>query len=152
MKPITKILVPVDFSDYSREVVTFAADLSRRYEAALHLLHVHQPMTSSLPDNSVLLTAAQLSRIHETLTQLLDDLKQTAQATLSTPVESTFLEGFAANEIVRFAKDSACDLIVMGTHGRAGFKHWLLGSVAEYVVRTAPCPVLTVRPRQVAAQ
>jgi nucleotide-binding universal stress UspA family protein len=145
MKPITKILVPIDFSDYSRDVVTFAADLSRRYEAQLHLLHVHQPMVYTLPDNYVVLTAAQLSRIHETLTKLLDDMKQTAQATLPTPVESTLLEGFPANEIVRVATDSAFDLIVMGTHRRTGLKHWLLGSVAEYVVRLAPCPVLTVR-------
>jgi nucleotide-binding universal stress UspA family protein len=145
MKPTTKILVPVDFSDYSSEVVSYAADLASRFEAALHLLHVQQPMTYTLPDNSIVLTAAQLSRINETLTKLLTDLKQTAQEVLPTPVEATLLEGFVANEIVRFAKDSACDLIVMGTHGRTGFKHWLLGSVAEYVVRTAHCPVLTVR-------
>jgi nucleotide-binding universal stress UspA family protein len=105
-------------------------------------------MTYTLPDDKVVLTAAQLSRIYETLTKLLSDLKQAAQATLQTPVESTLLEGFPASEIVRFAKDSACDLIVMGTHGRTGLKHWLLGSVAEYVVRQAACPVLTVRSTQ----
>jgi nucleotide-binding universal stress UspA family protein len=55
------------------------------------------------------------------------------------------LQGWAAGEITQFAKEGGFDLIVMGTHGRSGLKHLLLGSVAERVVRTAPCPVLTVR-------
>ena len=151
MKPIMKILVPVDFSDYSSEMVAFAADLAGRYEASLHLLHVHQPMTYTLPDNQVVLTASQLSQIYETLKKRLNDLKQAAQGALPTPIETTLLEGFAATEIVRFANDSGCDLIVMGTHGRTGVKHWLIGSVAERVVRTSSCPVLTVHPKRSAA-
>jgi nucleotide-binding universal stress UspA family protein len=55
------------------------------------------------------------------------------------------LQGFAASEICDFAARDSFDLIVMGTHGRGGFKHLLLGSIAEKVVRTAPCPVLSVR-------
>jgi universal stress protein A len=62
-------------------------------------------------------------------------------------VETRLLQGFAAGEIVAYAKDTHSDLIVMGTHGRSGPKHLLLGSVAERVVRTAACPVLTVRAR-----
>jgi universal stress protein A len=147
MNAITKILVPIDFSEYSEDVVALAADLSRRYDAPLHLLHVHQAVTYSLPGDSLVLTGEQLSQVVKMLTQLLDDLKRDAQAKVKSIVEATLTQGFPAGEIVRCAKDWGCDLIVMGTHGRTGIKHLLIGSVAENVVRMAPCPVLTVHAR-----
>jgi universal stress protein A len=147
MNRITKILVPIDFSEYSEEVIAFAADLSRRYDAPLRLLHVHQAVTYSLPGDSILLTNEQLSQVVTVLTQLLDDLKRDAQAQVTAGVEATLTQGFPAGEIVRCAKEWGCDLIVMGTHGRSGVKHLLIGSVAENVVRMAACPVLTVHAR-----
>lgn len=145
MKPFSKILVPVDFSTHSAEAVRYAADLSRRYEASVTLAHVYQPIAYPLPEGFVLHTAAQLANMMLEFGKLLEAAKADAEAAGALRVETEMLQGIASSEIVRFAGESGHDLIVMGTHGRTGIKHALLGSVAEKVVREAPCPVLTLR-------
>ena len=145
MKAFEKILVPVDFSPHSAEATRYAADLSGRYKAPLTLAHVYQPVAYALPDGFVLYTMAQLTSMFAEFQKLLDTSKSEAQAAGALRVETKMLEGVASAEIVAFAKDGRFDLIVIGTHGRTGIKHALMGSVAEKVVRKAPCAVLTVR-------
>ena len=145
MKPIKKILVPVDFSAHSAEAQLFAVDLARRYEASVDLLHVFQTMTYALPEGYVTPGAEEVAKIMQHFQVQLDAVKQLAIDAGAPAVTATLQQGGVASEILRFAQERDCGLIVMGTHGRTGMKHMLLGSVAEHIVRVAPCPVLTVR-------
>lgn len=145
MQPFKQILVPVDFSDATAHLIEVASDLARRYEAPLFLLHAFEPVTYLRPEGPVELDP---DVMHGTLTSLkkeLDALAHAARAAGVLRVETKTVQGYAIHEIVRAAKELDGCLIVMGTHGRTGLKHLLIGSVAENVVRTAPCPVLTVR-------
>ncbi len=145
MKSFERIVVAVDFSEHSKEALRNAVDLARRYQSSLTLVHVYEPAIYSLPDGSVLFTPDQFDRLIRELERYLESSKNEATKLGATNVATRLLQGFAAGEIVAYGKDTHADLIVMGTHGRSGPKHWLLGSVAERVVRTAACPVLTVR-------
>ncbi len=142
---ITRILVPTDFSDIADAALAYAATLADRLGASLHLIHVF-----SDPDDVALNTPELSVRVapergQRALTEAWDALRQRLYAN-ETTLEGTcvVVSGLTAMEIVRYVGDQKIDLIVMGTHGRRGFAHLLLGSVAEYVVRIAPCPVLTV--------
>ena len=138
MLPIHVILHPTDFSLQSEHALKLAAALARDYGARLLVLHVAVPhpliySEGSLPLDPQLFVQearAQLDRLHLPID------KHRA--------ERRFVEGDAATEIVRLAQEMQADLIVMGTHGRTGLARMLMGSVAEQVVRKAPCPVLTV--------
>ncbi len=145
MKPITRILVPVDFSTHSSEAVRFAADMSRRYEASLELLHVFHVTTYALPEGYVVPSNEQLQLVMNELELQLAASKQAAIEAGARGAQTTLAKGGITTEILRFAKERDCDLIVMGTHGRTGMKHLLMGSVAEQIVRVASCPVLTLR-------
>lgn len=147
MKPFERIVVAVDFSEHSREALRTAVDLARRYQSSLTIVHVYEPAVYALPDGSVLFTPAQFDRLIGELERYLETSKEEATNLGAASVGTRLLQGFAAGEIVAFGKDTNSDLIVMGTHGRSGAKHLFLGSVAERVIRTAPCPVLTVRAR-----
>ncbi len=145
MKPIRKILVPVDFSTHSAEAVRFAADMSRRYEALLELLHVFHVTTYALPEGHVVPGSEQLQQVMKELESQLGAAQRAAAEGGAPTVQTTLVQGGVTTEILRFAKEHDCDLIVMGTHGRTGMKHLLMGSVAEQIVRVASCPVLTLR-------
>jgi len=145
MTPFRKILVPVDFSVHASEAIRAAADLAKRYDAALTLVHVYETVAYALPDGFVLFTGSQLADMLSEFEKRLAAAKRDAEAAGATRVEVKQLQGAAAVEIVEFAKENGFDLIVMGTHGRRGLQHALMGSVAERVVRTAPCPVLTLK-------
>ena len=143
MKPIHKILVPTDFSEHSAYALSYAVDLAQRYEAAVTLAHVYPVVNYAAAEGFALYTPQQLT---ELLSKLGDQLKlaeEQARALGLSSIDSTLLQGDAYKEVLELA--GGYDLIVMGTHGRTGFRHALLGSVAEKLVRTAPCPVLTVR-------
>jgi nucleotide-binding universal stress UspA family protein len=118
-----EILVATDFSDGATAALRVAIDYGRRLHARLHVLHV-------------------LSRDEYDVTRLLADAVAEAGAEVPVTVAST--GGDPAEEIVRYAARHSVDLIVVGTHGRTGVSRLLLGSVAERVVRTTSCPVLTV--------
>ena len=148
MAPFRKILVPTDFSKYSTEAVRTAADLSRRYEAPVTLAYVFEPVTYALPEGHVMQSPPQLEEMRSAFEQRLVQATAEAQAAGALGVQSKLLTGPVANEIAEFARQGQFDLIVMGTHGRTGLRHLVLGSVAETVVRTAPCAVLTVRVRE----
>ncbi len=147
MKPFKQILVPIDFSPVAREAIGVAADLAQRYEASLTLVHVYEPIAYSLPDGAVLLNAQQLSTLITEIDNLLLSAKRDAEAAGAKKVEVVQLQGFAATEICVLAETKAMDLIVMGTHGRTGLSHVMLGSVTERVLRKAVCPVLAVKGR-----
>lgn len=147
MKPFRKILVPVDFSEHSERALRTALTLARTYDSRLTIVHVYEPILLALPHGYELLSEAQLQRLFEELQRGLAAQKELAQSEggPGLQVETQLLHGFAANAICRLSEQAGFELIVMGTHGRRGLSHALLGSVAERVVRMAPCAVLTVR-------
>ena len=150
MKPFERVLVPVDFAPHSAEAVRVACDVASHYSASITLVHVHEPVDYALPEGYVLYTPDQLSRITAELESRLSATQRDVEDLGVTRVDRRLLQGAAAVEIVELARSAAFDLIVMGTHGRTGLKHVLMGSVAERVLRTAPCPVLTVKASETA--
>jgi nucleotide-binding universal stress UspA family protein len=135
---LKNILVATDFEPASDAALTYGRELARTFGARLHLLHVAENdfLRPSATDPYVLKTAV-ARRLNERLTSE-DRTDRGARATVE-------ISDRPADTITRYAKHEQIDLIVMGTHGRTGVTHMLTGSVAENVVRTAPCPVLTVR-------
>jgi nucleotide-binding universal stress UspA family protein len=139
-----KICCPIDFSDCSKEALAIASDLARRFSGELLLLHVYQAPSYALPEGYVLSAPEALRAVSEDVTRRLNEWERMAQAQ-GVAVTTEARMGVPYAEIIAYAKKIACDLIVMGTHGRTGLQHAFVGSVAERVVRIAPCPVLTVR-------
>jgi universal stress protein A len=144
---ITHILVPVDFSEHSESAIRYATMLAERLGGTAELLHVvEDPFVSGAWS-----AEAFSPNIPELVDQIvadarlrLDALKAAAASEIVT-LTANVVTGQPARAITDRAREGAFDLIVMGTHGRTGLSHLFLGSVAERVVRTAPCPVLTVR-------
>ena len=145
MKGFQRILVPVDFSAHSAEAVRVAADLGRRFSARLSIVHVYDPLTYALPDGFMLVQQSDLDKLFEALRAQLGDAQRQALECGAPNVETKLLQGHVAGEVVDYAARGEFDLIVLGTHGRSGLQHLVLGSIAERVVRLAPCPVLTVK-------
>jgi nucleotide-binding universal stress UspA family protein len=144
---VTRILVPTDFSDTADAALVYAKTLAAKLDASLHLLHVFQDPSAAV----VFTPETYIGPIPEVRDRALDDAWDQLHDRLDLEEHKRFagtravVEGLAALEIVRYADTHAIDLIVMGTNGRRGVPHLFLGSVAEHVVRTARCPVLTVR-------
>ena len=143
---LQRVLLPTDFSAYSAAATKYACEMATRFDAELHLLHTLETHLSSTPDFGLGLALPKY--LHESraaaeksLAGVLDP-KWSAGRTVIQAV----VEGSPKVEIIRYARQQDIDLIVMSTHGRTGLPHIIMGSVAETVVRTAPCPVLTVRP------
>jgi universal stress protein A len=145
MNAFRKILVPTDFSAAAEAATFIAGDLSHRFEAPLTIVYVFERTVYPLRDEYVLFTTEQLDRMFAEFNQRLAGARQQALDARAIEVTTRLLHGWATGEITSFASEGGFDLIVMGTHGRRGIKHLVLGSVAERVVRTAPCAVLTVR-------
>lgn len=143
---IRKILVPFDFSPTAHEALAPASDLARRYGAALVLLHVYEPPVYPVPPDGMRLPSpeAMAAEVTTLETELEGVQRQLREQGVSN-VTVNIAQGDPLTEILRVVKDVGIDLVVIGTHGRTGLKHLLLGSVAEKVVRHAPCPVLTIR-------
>jgi nucleotide-binding universal stress UspA family protein len=139
MLPISTILHPTDFSPLSEEALRLAYFLAKDHGARLIVLHVREiPVAVYGEFGYVPVEPENDDAIREQLSRV-----RPAQ---STPrVEHVLRSGNPAEEIVRIANETPCDLIVMGTHGRTGFARMLMGSVAENVMRKAPCPVLTIK-------
>lgn len=142
------ILVPTDFSEHSKHAAHTAIELAKRFEARLCFLHVYQSVAYILPEGYMAYSAPRLGDILKELDKLVTAEKSAALEAGIAQAEGELVEGVPATEIVRFAGEKDCNLIVIGTHGRTGIKHALLGSIAEKVVRTAECPVLTVRAKK----
>jgi universal stress protein A len=145
MKPFQKILVPVDFSPHSAEAVRVAADLARRFESSLTLVHVYDPLVYALPDGFTYMPQPAIDQLLQAFSDQLAQTKREALEAGAPRVDTQVLQGIVAGAIIDRATRGAFDLIVMGTHGRTGMQHVLVGSTAERVVRLATCPVLTVK-------
>ena len=138
-----RILVPTDGSEETRRAVEHAIDLAEEHDATIHALYVvNSASFSSLPMESSWESVA--SMMNKEGEAALDDVEGIAEERGVT-VERALVDGNPSREIVRYAEDEDCDLVVMGTHGRGGIDRLLLGSVAEKVVRSSSVPVLTVR-------
>lgn len=138
------ILVPTDFSPHSEAALRLACELAKSHEAALCLVHVYDLMPSGLPEGMTFYDVATLARVRDEFVRRLAEVQRQALKAGVRQVETKLMEGQPYREIVRAAEESRAQLIVMGTHGRTGMAHVLVGSVAERVVRKAPCPVITV--------
>ncbi|HEU4579467.1 MAG TPA: universal stress protein [Polyangiaceae bacterium] len=147
-----KILVPVDFSESSTLALDTAVALAKDNDASLTIVHVYEPLAIAVPEGYQLFTEEQLTRMLEEFHRELTEQRRRAELAGAQRVDTELLHGFAVSEIQNFAQQCKFDLIVMGTHGRRGLSHAFLGSVAERVVRSAPCPVLTVRAPRAAAE
>ena len=139
-----KILCAVDFSESSRAAVEHAADLARRFDAELTLIHVREAPRE--PEGQRVaareLPAAQARELGDKL----QAWRAEAERLAGRPVRALLEGGAPVTEIVAEARNGHHDLVVTGTHGRKGLRHVFLPSVAEQVVREAPCPVLVARP------
>lgn len=144
MGSFRKILVATDFSPHAVNALRLAGELAKQSAAALQIVHVYDVVPYTLPEGMPVFDGGQMARIRDELGQQLRKLAGEAQRSGVQSVDSALVEGQASAEIVRHAQEGQFDLIVMGTHGRGGFAHLLLGSVAERVVRKASCPVLVV--------
>lgn len=140
---IKNILCPVDHSDCSKEALKYAVSFAMKDNSKLYLLHVIDirvfdesinAMTPQIPDDE---TLKQLK------TKLLDCIPEEMRGDMD--VEALVIQGIPFVEIISTAKKNDIDMIVLGSHGRTGIAHMMMGSVSEKVVRKAPCPVLTVR-------
>jgi nucleotide-binding universal stress UspA family protein len=140
MMKIRTILLPTDFSEPSAHARDLAGAIARDYCARLIVLHVKPPPVAV----SGVMTPEPLDP-PEHAAELRRQLDAWRPAGPSVLVEHVMLVGDEATEIIRLAEDEGYDLIVMGTHGRTGVGRLLMGSVAEKVLRRAPCPVLTVK-------
>ncbi len=141
-----KVCCPVDFSQTSESAMTYACELARRFGAELTLLHVRSVPGSSIPEGLLEPTDEVTHDIEGPSDRPLVSWKARAEGLGVGHVEVATSVGEPAQEIVDFARRSGADAIVIGTHGRTGLKHAVLGSVAEKVVRLAPCIVVSVTP------
>jgi nucleotide-binding universal stress UspA family protein len=137
-----KILVAVDFSPQSREAMRTGAALAAEFDAELTIAHVWQVplLGAELP-----VQVHQLEEVRGDAERQLAAWEAEATALANKPVTSVFQLGVPWDELVKLLRRDNYDLVVLGTHGRTGLKHVLLGSVAEKVVRHAPCAALVVR-------
>ena len=149
MLTLKTVLVPTDFSEASESALRYGKAMAEAFGAGLHVVHVMED----------LLAHAWAAEVYvSSMPQLRDEIEKESRQRLGAlltddergklHVETALLAGNPFLEIIRYAKAHDVDLIVMGTHGRGPIAHMLLGSVAEKVVRKAPCPVLTVREAQ----
>jgi universal stress protein A len=141
------ILVPVDFSAGSETALDYAVELAAKLDAKVYILHVLGLSGLGVPELGAALAPEVIDsmvRDSDTALAKLADARR-SRATIADPLLRT---GDARDVILHIAEEVTADLIVMGTHGRRGVGRALLGSVAESIVRTAPCPVLTIRGRK----
>jgi nucleotide-binding universal stress UspA family protein len=146
MIQLNRILVPTDFSEPSEHAARYAAELAKRYEAEIHCIHVSDIPADLLATSTYYMTGPSEQFVDQVRDESRKSLESfSAKNFPGMSVKTAFLEGRPFVEIIRYARDEKIDLIVIATHGRTGLKHALFGSVAEKVVRKAPCPVLVVK-------
>lgn len=153
MMKLERILFATDFSPYADEARQYACELADRFHAELHVLSVIDDIYLAVPDFGMGLAfpafvenlparreKMELETMKLLSDQMSSDFEKNNRVVIATRFGSPFLE------IIRYAREHFIDMIVMGTHGRTGLKHMVIGSIAEKVVRKAGCPVLTIRP------
>lgn len=143
-KMINTILAPIDFSDYSKNALKYAAEFAKGFNAKLYLLYVVEPMIypADFSMGQIAIPSTDID-LHRRAEEELVNLAKTIDAGLE--IETLIRTGKPFVEINETAKEKDIDLIIIATHGHTGVEHLLFGSTAEKVVRKAPCPVLTLR-------
>jgi nucleotide-binding universal stress UspA family protein len=136
------ILVPTDFSESADRALAYAVELAGKIGAKIHLVNTITIPALGVPELGVAVASTMMESAVATNQTELDKL---AARFAPTPITTQLRTGDARDVIVDTAVEIGADLIVMGTHGRRGVRRALLGSIAEGVLRTAPCPVLTIR-------
>lgn len=147
MLPIRRIIVPTDFGECSTPAVRLAAEFADKFGAELILLHVVQDLALAMPDAVMPtpLPGPDLGQLSDSAKVGLANLIERENlARLNPRVEVRI--GSPVHEVIAAAGDLKADLLCVGTHGRTGLAHLILGSSAERIIREAPCPVLTVKP------
>jgi nucleotide-binding universal stress UspA family protein len=142
MFPLRVILHPTDLSEHSRYAAQIAADLARQHSATLLVVHVVETLG---PENATYGEIVTEPEPESYCRRLDEELRRFVPAPAGVAIQYWIAAGEPAQEIERIARAQACELIVMGTHGRTGLNRLLLGSIAEQVIRRAPCPVLTTK-------
>lgn len=141
---LKNILVPIDFSDYSKNALKYAVQFAKQFSSKLLLVYVVEPMIYpadfsmgqvAIPSNDIDLHA----RAEEELKKLANEINE------GIVIDTIIKTGKPFVEIIDTASEKDIDLIIIATHGHTGVEHLLFGSTAEKVVRKAPCPVLTLR-------
>ena len=142
---LRKILVPIDFSEYSKKALQYAVPFARQFNAKIYLLYVVEPTVYpadfsfgqiGMPNVE---NELRVKGEHELQELIAKEIKG------AVPSQALVKVGLPFVEVVSFAKDESIELIIVATHGHTGVEHVLFGSTAEKIVRKAPCPVLVVR-------
>lgn len=143
-KMINNILAPIDFSDYSKNALKYAAEFAKEFNAKLYLIYVVEPMIypADFSMGQIAIPSTDID-LHARAEEELKNLAKSINSGLK--VETMIKTGKPFVEIIETAKEKDIDLIIIATHGHTGVEHLLFGSTAEKVVRKAPCPVLTLR-------
>ncbi len=143
---LKKILVPIDFSDYSDAAIQYAIGFTKSLQAHLTLIHVEILIHSLQPD-----AIFGTSRMEKTIRKVLNDIQEQMKERIAVAkkegvsADYAVIQGkSAASSLLEYVQQNPYDLIIMGTHGRTGIKHFILGSIAEKLVRLSPTPVLTL--------
>ena len=143
MSDFDNILVATDFSDISGEAFTKAAGLARQLNAQLHIVHIVQIHPANMPKSGNVnideLHALEEKNANDSLQQALQEQCEGIE------VKTHILHGDPAEQVIQTAKNCGVDIIVMGTHGRTGLSHLIMGSVAESVIKNSEIPVLCVK-------
>lgn len=144
---MNKVVYPTDFSEFSRYALRYAREFSEAFRAELHCIHVVEGFytyEAGIPgDEGTVLPIG--GNMIDLAGQQMRQFADVYLAGLEVPPITRVLSGNAFVEIIRYAREVEADLIVIGTHGRSGLSHMLLGGTTEKVVRKAPCPVLSIR-------
>lgn len=142
---VDKILLPTDFSEHGKYAVPWAVDMAQKYGAELHVIHVFdEGAFEAFYFNYAGETEEYFEKVRRGFQEEVDNYLADFD-TDGLSIVPVLSNGNPFVEVVKYAKENGVDIIVMGTHGRTGMAHALLGSIAEKVVRKAHCPVLTVR-------
>ena len=144
MEKIEKILVPVDFSEHASKAIDVAVGLARVFGSKITLLHCYQINVGGVSPYGLVIPESLDRNVRDAASRKLSELRSKVEAA-GVGVEDVVTPIFPSEAICNKAEELSADLIVMGTRGLTGLRHVLLGSVAERTIRTAPCPVLTVK-------
>jgi len=147
VRKFSKILCPIDFEEHTLAALEIACDLAEERGATIHLLHVARIPSEDMDVPLPFGLNPRWERSARAALQLIGRERLEGKVAYEIHV----ISGIADAGVVRFADQLGADLVVMATHGRKGLRHFVLGSVAEHVMREANCPVITVRPKARAA-
>lgn len=145
MLTMKKILIPIDFSEYSKDALSYAVEFNRSFAAHILLIYVVEPVIypADFSFGQVALPSMELELRERGQTQLDTLIKNEIPGDMS--ASGIVRSGKPFVEIIKTAREEAVDLIIIATHGHTGIEHILFGSTAEKVIRKSPCPVLSIR-------